>query len=641
MSPPELLYRAAQTARRRMRKLKTPELASSARFLPREAPALRIRFFDVDLPYPTEASPIQWSRDYKNGVSAPRVFYGSIDYRDASQVGDSKYTWELNRHQFLVPWALEYRKTGREEVAAAIVGSIRDWISDNPRHIGINWASSLELALRMLSWGIALDLCHGSRALAEDRCTIASSVSDQADYVRGTLSLFSSANNHLMGELVGLLAAAAFFPEARGVQKHAEFARGRIVEEALRQNWPDGVNREGAFYYHHYTLEYVLTAVALFERLGWTMPPAVLERARRMVEFVDSIVDDRGRPFEVGDSDDGAVTGLNLGSGAGVYESLLWTGYLLFQDARFRDHAAAIAAARGAPAAPDPKTRYWFPSLLDLTPLEPAARTHRRTFPEGGYFVSTDGDFTLLFKAGPFGYPAIAAHSHCDQLSVGLRHGNDMVLTDAGTYVYHTEDRWRRYFRGTSAHNTVGVDGKDQAEYAGPFLWATHADGRLETIADGPEGFEVLGRHDGYRRLPDPVEHERRVLFRRGLGYRIVDRLWGRRPHRFDLFWNLDPDVELEPLDGREDGVVAWRLVSRGAPLLGLVIAAEGRLDTRCLRGDETIPAGFESRQYLVKRPCVQLRATAWSSSIVFRTFLVTKGPFGVDDLAAAAGEWT
>jgi len=641
MSAPELLYRVAQASRQRLRKFGTRPPPSSERRLPQKPPDLRLRFFDLDLPYPSESSPIDWSRDYKNGVSAPKVFYGDLDYRDEQQVGDSKYTWELNRHQFVVPWALEYQKARREDLATAIVDLIDDWIRENPRHLGLNWSSSLELALRTFSWGIALDLCSGSKAVAASRLAIASSVSEQADYIRGTLSLFSSANNHLMGELIGLLAAGVFFPEARGVAAHAEFARPRIIEEALRQNLPDGVNREGAIYYHHYTLEYILTAIALFERLGWAMPSPVRERARLMVDFVDSLVDDRGEPFEVGDRDDGAVTGLNLDTGTGVYESLLWTGCLLFDDPGFGAHAAAIARGRGVLPTPDPKSRYWFPKRSEPVAATAAVRVSRRSFLEGGYFVSRDEGFTFLFKAGPFGYPSIAAHSHCDQLSVGLKHGCDTVLTDAGTYVYHTEDRWRRYFRGTSSHNTVRVDGQDQAEYSGPFLWATHANGQLEKVVDDPAAFEMVGRHDGYLRLPDPVTHERRVAYRRALGYRIADRVSGRKPHRFELYWNLAPEIDLEPLAVEAHDAHAWLLVRGGTPLLGLLIRADEALEAHTLRGDETIPAGFESRQYLDKRPSTQLRVTTMSSSIAFDTYLVTVGPFRASDLAAAARKWT
>ena len=176
---------------------------------------------------------------------------------------------------------------------------------------------------------------------------------------------------------------------------------------------------------------------------------------------------------------------------------------------------------------PDPRTVYWHEGRAALPPE--IRSPPRRLFPEGGYFVSDDEGLSALFKAGPFGYPAIAAHAHCDRLSFLLKRGDETVLGDSGTGVYHTEDKWRRFFKGTLAHNTVTVDGRDQAEYAGAFLWGTHANGRLTLEQDEPDRFDVRGSHDGYRRLADPVEHERRVIYRRGLGYRVHDRLGARR----------------------------------------------------------------------------------------------------------------
>jgi Heparinase II/III-like protein/Heparinase II/III N-terminus len=646
MSFPEIAYRLEQTLRRHGRALAqarpattTPRPAWSS---PGVIPPLRIRFFDVDLPYPTPEAPLDWARDYKNGKSAPTLFYGAIDYRDEAQVGDSKYTWELNRHQFLAPWALAYHEEGGEPRAEAVVFLMLDWIHQNPRYVGINWTSSLELALRILSWGIALDLCAGSPAVGRARATIAASVAEQARYIRETLSLHSSANNHLVGELVGLLASGAFFPEARGTKAHAEFARARLLEESERQNLGDGVNREQAIYYHHYTCEYLLTTIALFARLGWEIPPPFRERVRRMVSFADSMVDDRGQAFEIGDADDGSVTGLLSGTEVGVYESLLWSGYRLFADEGFGAHAAAIARTRGGAQAPDLKSRYLFPGEAPPPSRDGASRVRRRTFKEGGYFVSEDEDFTLCFKASPFGYPSIAAHAHCDQLSVGLKRRGATVLTDAGTYVYHTEDRWRRFFRGTSAHNTVGVDGRDQAEYAGPFLWSTHADASLEVVLDEPGLFETRGRHFGYRRLPDPVDHERMVSYRQGLGYSVIDRLEGHAPHVFELYWNFGHEMRLEalPWSALAPGWRAFGVRHESDPPLVFLVQADGPFELRRLRGDEAVPAGFESRQYLRKHPCDHLRARVAGTRARFSTLLLTHCSLDEEDVLAATRGW-
>jgi hypothetical protein len=649
MSPGEVAFRVARAVGHEPRRWVSPDPAV-VRQAREEAerltsglsgdPPHRVEFFGSYLDFPGPA-PIDWSRDYKTGVSAPVLFYRNIDYRDESQVGDSKWIWELNRHQFLAPWALEYRRTGEERHAEAVVALVCDWIARNPRYVGINWSSALELALRILSWGIALDLCAASPAVRRARPLIAVSVAQQARFIRRTLSMHSSANNHLLGELVGLMAAGAFFGDLPDARRHARFAARRLWREALLQNERDGVNREQAAYYHHYALEYLLTATVLASRLGWGVPHEVLERVRRMLAFADALTDDAGEPFEIGDRDDGTVTGLNAGTGVTPWESLLWSGWVVFGDPELGAHAARMAAARGGERVPDVRTVCWHGTRLPPAPAPPPTGT-RRAFPEGGYFIAADAGCTLLFKAGPFGYPSIAAHAHCDQLSVLLRRGDRTVLTDAGTYVYHTEDRWRRFFRGTSAHNTVGVDGVDQAEYAGPFMWATHARGRLSVMAEGPDGYEVRGSHDGYRRLADPVEHDRRVTYRSGLGWRIADRLSGAVPHRFEIFWNLAVGVVPQPV-AAAGGRRAWLLLVDGEPVLGLVLHAREEPEVREMFGDEDGPAGFESRRYLEKSPIHHIRAGVTAVRWHVETFLVpldagTSSPAG--DLVRRTEAW-
>jgi hypothetical protein len=640
MSPVEVAHRLQQALRREARRLRAGRATADPALDGRPSGAHSVRFFNLAWSFPSP-EPIDWSRDYQNDLAAPRVFYGDLDYRDFRQVGDSKYTWELNRHQFLAPWAVAYRGTGDEDHAAAVVALILDWIRANPRYLGINWISALEMALRILSWGIALELCAASPHVRQARGTIAASVADQAGFIRRSLSRFSSANNHLVGELVGLLATAAFFPEVAGARSLASFAAREITREALRQTFPDGVNREQAVYYHHYTLEYSLTAMALFARLGLEIPEELGERVRRMLAFVDAMTDDAGEAFEVGDRDDGTVTGLNLGTGVGVYESLLWSGWLVFRDEALGAHAARIARHAGRPAAPDLRSGYWHARGEMPRLPEPGRRVVRRLFADGGYFLSTDDGFSLLFKAGPFGYPSIAAHAHCDQLSVGLKRGLTTLLTDAGTFVYHTDERWRRFFKGTSAHNTVGVDERDQAEFAGPFLWSSHADGRMELRVEAPGRFLVWGTHDGYRRLADPVAHERTVEYRRGRGYRVADRLTGREAHRFALFWNFGAGLALRPLGSGSASARAWLVLEGGEPVMAVRIESDRPLRFDTCEGDEKLPAGFESRRYLEKRPIVRLRAHAEGPSCRFVSLLMTAGPPGDAALVERmAEEW-
>jgi Heparinase II/III-like protein len=91
-------------------------------------------------------------------------------------------------------------------------------------------------------------------------------------------------------------------------------------------------------------------------------------------------------------------------------------------------------------------------------------------FPDAGVAVMTYGAIHAIVDAGPFG-ALRSGHSHSDTLSIIVRSGDEEILIDPGTYTYTGEPEWRDWFRGSGAHNTIRIDGRDQAVMAGPFRW--------------------------------------------------------------------------------------------------------------------------------------------------------------------------
>ena len=84
----------------------------------------------------------------------------------------------------------------------------------------------------------------------------------------------------------------------------------------------------------------------------------------------------------------------------------------------------------------------------------------------------------MVADAGALGYRAAATHGHADALSFTFSVGGREFLVDPGTYAYYTQQAWRRYFRGTAAHNALRIDGLDQSVaalfVATVAMWARH-----------------------------------------------------------------------------------------------------------------------------------------------------------------------
>jgi hypothetical protein len=150
---------------------------------------------------------------------------------------------------------------------------------------------------------------------------------------------------------------------------------------------------------------------------------------------------------------------------------------------------------------------------------------------------------------GPHGFLSIAAHAHADALSVEVRHGGVDILADPGTYCYHGEPEWRKYFQSTIGHNTVEVDGQWQSVRGGSFLWLRHARGReLEVTDDGAAGTVATwsAEHDGYAKLRPPAVHHRSVrLDRTARSIAITDEIKGGG-HDARLAFHIGPEVQAE-----------------------------------------------------------------------------------------------
>ncbi len=78
--------------------------------------------------------------------------------------------------------------------------------------------------------------------------------------IAGNLSRFSSANNHLIGEAAGVYVAASTWPLWPQMAEWGERCRLVLEEECHKQNAPDGGNREQAFAYQTFVLDFLLIA---------------------------------------------------------------------------------------------------------------------------------------------------------------------------------------------------------------------------------------------------------------------------------------------------------------------------------------------------------------------------------------------
>ena len=503
-----------------------------------------------------------WHEAPDTGRRWPQSFFASIPYRAGNPYGDVRVAWEPSRLQHLVLLGLlAGRLEGKlgDEAATLLAAQLCSWVNANPAQQGIHYLSAMECALRIIALCHAVDLARGSLiALGQAEPVwqvLPGLIEDHAHFIVRRLSRHSSRGNHTIAEGAGLVYAGLLFPEWDGAARWTAMGMALLEQEADHQIARDGGGAEQSFRYLQSIVDLYGLVIALCAHHRRPVPGAILNGHARGLQFLNAFASCPDELPVFGDDDN---------------------GYAL-----------------------SPALRLSFQSgeeiQLPLTlPLDV------RTFHNSGYTLIRDDDrqVAAIFDHGPLGMAPSYGHGHADALSVVVRRGREELLIDPGTYTYTGEARWRSYFHGTRAHNTVTVDGMDQAIQETPFMWSRPYTVTVVRREETPEGgFRLLARHDGYARLKPGVDHWRAVVCRPSGRWLIWDYLAGEGRHTLDLHWHcgIQPVTDL--------GV----MVFPGRPQ-AVAMAVEGG-EVTFHRGESDPICGWRSKIYGAKEPVTTVRA--------------------------------
>ena len=490
-----------------------------------------------------------WTLDPATGTHWPgaETFAFDVPYRHAADKGDVKFVWELNRLQMLQPLALHAAATRDEAATAATFDILDGWMAANPPWRGVNWNSGIELATRIVSVLVVQGALQGRISAASDEA-IRRFLAAHVRFLGRYPSLHSSANNHRVAELAGLLIATLSAPGLPGAASIAALVRTELEMRIETLFFPDGVGAEQSPTYAAYSLEWVTLAGIVAQACGQGLSDGYRDRAAKAAEHLRWMIDEGGHTPHIGDDDEGRVLALT--------------------QAPEPRYAASVAAMTDrwlgrpqvSPSLRDPEIRDLAAAAVTPDATSPDGIA---TFADGGYTVrrtpTPRGQALLVFDHAPLGFLSIAAHGHADALSVWLNWGEEAVIVDAGTYLYHAGGTERDRFRGTAVHNTLCLDGQNQSQIAGAFNWSRHA---TTTLVSAGEVIEA--EHDGYARSHGVI-HRRRLVFLDGGGVRIEDFLLGKpvRPtYGFSLGYTLATGVSAST-----DGATALAVTPQGRTL--------------------------------------------------------------------------
>lgn len=498
--------------------------------------------FDLLGSGPTQlGNPIDWHTDFKTGHRwKPNKYYAFV--RPASYPGgyDIKVPWDLSCCHHFSWLGQAYWFTGDEKYAQAFVEQISGWIRDNPPQWGVNWASTIEVAIRAVNWLWGYHFFKASPALTDEFClAFVKSLLIHGQHISHNLERDEQlTTNHYLANLVGLVYLGILLPEFKEADTWSEFGLRELERELFKQTNPDGTSFEASVSYHRLATELFLSATLLAKLNNKNFSISYMVRLEQMLDFIKHITQPDGTAPLIGDNDNGRLHRMKIWSENdrtrewNDFRYLLAIGAILFD----RKDFATAAGDQWEEACWIYGERAF--SRLEVTLKDPSClEIQSKHFPDSGICILRSKGNYLAITAGPNGQNGNGGHAHNHALSINLHANGIAWLNDPGTYLYTADYHARDLFRSTASHNTISIDNAEinPLNPRSSFTLPDIARAEIKLYKHSAKNDLLWAIHYGYNRLPSPVTHHRQVYFHNDtpVFWLVRDVLMGTGEHYF------------------------------------------------------------------------------------------------------------
>ena len=540
----------------------------------------------VKAPYPP-----RWHCNPVTGQEAP----GDVHFSRISDFahGDIKFIWEAGRFGFVFPLVRAYRRTGDESYRDAFVELVRDWRQHNPPHAGPQWMCGQEASFRVMAWCFAID-AFGLDESCSEYTELLRMIAVTGRRIECNIAYaLNQDNNHGISEATALWSIGLMFPWFKDAGRWVSIGRKALESQAERLIYEDGSFSQHSFNYQRLMLHNFAWAIRIGELCGQSLSTHLLHRVRASVDQLCLLIDPKtGSVPNYGHNDGALILPLNNSHPDDfrpVVQLLTYTlsGTLRFPPGPWNEDLIHMFGDRAV----DANVR---PIGIDQT-----------AWANGGYHLLRSVEGSLFTRCcSEFRHrPA-----HSDLLHVDVRWRGVNITLDAGTYSYNATDRWYDAFAGTRFHNTVTVDGRDQSQRVGRFLWLPFPHGTV--TSDG----WWQGEHDGYGCLG--VKYRRRIRQLEDDHWLIVDDLSATGEHAYRLHWLLGACPHEWDVDGR-----CLKMDTSGGEYV-VAVASTEMMEADVVEADAESSRGWWSPSYGVLRPAVSLACVSRGVNVRFASLL-------------------
>jgi hypothetical protein len=546
-------------------------------------------------------SPPQWHKNPFTGQTAPVDRHWS-ELSDFGY-GDIKIFWEPSRFGFVYALVRAYWRTGDEQYAESFWCLVEDWQQHNPPQLGLNWKCGQETTFRVMAWCFGLYGFLDAQATTAERITLlAQMIAVSGQRIAANIEYaLSQRNNHGISEAMGLWTIGLLFPEFN--QATAWRTKGQTLLEQLAGEliYDDGSFVQHSVNYQRVMLHDYLWAIRLGELAGHPLSQSLRDQVAKSGRFLYQLQDQfTGRVPHYGQMDGALVLPLNN------------CDYLDFRPIIQAIHYLSTGR-RCYPEGPWDEDLLWFFGINSLqAPLQVEERESLQAKQGGYYTLRTQDSFIFTRCATYQDRPGQA-----DMLHVDLWWRGQNIAIDPGTYSYNAPSPWNNPLAHSCYHNTVTVDGFDQMDRVGKFLWLPWLQSKILSDQSRPSGVEHYweGEHNGYIRLSAPVRHRRALIGLPEDTWLIVDQLESSAAHTYRLHWLLN-DLPYQWDEKRQcveltTAAGPYFIQLGNLPMVGC---------SSISRAEQGSPRGWQAPYYFCRHPALSVEVAVSTNQACFWT---------------------
>lgn len=460
-----------------------------------------------------------WSTDFRNKYDFDSSHPSDICLRTIPQGVDIKCPWELSRMQHLpfIARMCQRDVISSEKACNEFVFEVSDFILNNKMGYGVNWACSMDVAIRAVNMILSYWMLYSYNLFTKEfKEQFAKSIYEHGSYIYRNLEknfTEDKSGNHYLSDLCGLIVISNFL-KCKESKRWFVFAKKEFLKEVDKQIFDDGGNYEFSTAYQRLDCEILALTTAFLVNKEVEIPEKICRKLYAAYYFSKNMLYSNGQIVQIGDNDSGHLFRISycatMKNGVPVIDELDGRPSVnaikaLFEPEVSNPEAALIRSIMKGKCLKKPEKFTMALLQNDEIDIDLNIKSEenlndgikgsieRIVFPNFGLAVLTGCEFKLFYRLPINIDEGKSLHIHSDFLHYEYElHGNKH-FRDRGSYTYTGDEKIRNVFRSDEFHN-VPVHDERQNRFSGVWGIQPQTTGsHIEILENGIAGTMHIG----------------------------------------------------------------------------------------------------------------------------------------------------